>query len=439
MYSKTNAQIVSVVAAVSIATFWICGGIDGKHAKRLMNDTSLGELFKYTSDLISTIFLIILICQLYDCGNDVQWYFVQTGQLVLFYKHYSAFMREAGLRYLLIGPGELLTWAMGLLCIRAIFGLGWLSFVYDLTWGYASRMIVDYWQLPADGYLATMSPSRATFLTTYFFVLFQVAVTRKPQHRWTRNCLFLILLTRGISGWLRITLLTGHSSENMTVHRDTISDALFLSLVTSDTIVAKMASRELHPWVVLMSATVVMPHLHFLMFFFAACYYIAVFGTLMAHMNLPLLQVIKNVYCDGIYDLCHIGHKNLFRSALKNGNRLFVGVVGDTDANNYKRPPVMSASERENEVSSCKCVTKVIQNAPCFGLTEEFIKRHRIHVVCCGQEYIDRFPDPDNDPYYKVPRKMGIAKPLPRTDGLSTSDLIKRIQNMGADVKKSPT
>jgi len=71
----------------------------------------------------------------------------------------------------------------------------------------------------------------------------------------------------------------------------------------------------------------------------------------------------------------------LFHKALKLGNRLFVGVVGDKDANSYKRPPIMTAAERESEVASCKCVTKVIPNAPCFGLTEEFIKEHHIHVV----------------------------------------------------------
>merc|ERR1740117_2665488 len=152
-----------------------------------------------------------------------------------------------------------------------------------------------------------------------------------------------------------------------------------------------------------------------------------------------MLQVCRNVYCDGIYDLCHVGHKNLFQKALKLGNRLFVGVVGDVDANNYKRPPVMTAKEREDEVGACKCVTKVIQNAPCFGLTEEFILKHRIHVVAFGMEYAERFPDPADDPYYRVPRQMGIAVPMPRHEGLSTSALIKRIQTREADSKKSPT
>jgi len=126
--------------------------------------------------------------------------------------------------------------------------------------------------------------------------------------------------------------------------------AFFYSMVISDLIVAKMAGRQLHYYVVLMATTVVVPHLQFLILCFVTFYYIAIFADLMNHMNMPLLQACKNVYCDGIYDLCHVGHKNLFRHALTYGNRLFVGVIGDEDANNYKRPPVMSAAEREAEV-----------------------------------------------------------------------------------------
>ncbi|CAL1154113.1 unnamed protein product [Cladocopium goreaui] len=137
----------------------------------------------------------------------------------------------------------------------------------------------------------------------------------------------------------------------------------------------------------------------------------------------------KNVYCDGIFDMCHIGHQNLFRNASKLGTHVFVGVVGDKDANNYKRPPIMTAAEREAQVLGCKHVDKVISNALCFGMTEEFLKEHDIHVCAVGQEYFDRFPNPDDDPYYKVPRKLGIAVPLPRFDGLSTSELIQRIQD----------
>jgi glycerol-3-phosphate cytidylyltransferase-like family protein len=73
-------------------------------------------------------------------------------------------------------------------------------------------------------------------------------------------------------------------------------------------------------------------------------------------------------------------------------------------------------------------------------LTRAFLDEHQIHVVAYGEEYLERFPDPKDDPYYRVPREMGIARPMPRTQGFSTSDLIRRIQQArAADDKKTPT
>ena len=46
-------------------------------------------------------------------------------------------------------------------------------------------------------------------------------------------------------------------------------------------------------------------------------------------MNLPLLNTVTNVYCDGIFDLLHRGHMEQFRQAhdcVPGGTRLFVGV-----------------------------------------------------------------------------------------------------------------
>lgn len=56
-----------------------------------------------------------------------------------------------------------------------------------------------------------------------------------------------------------------------------------------------------------------------------------------------------------------------------------------------------------------------------------------------GEEYLSKYPDPDDDPYYGYVRKIGIAYPLPRTNTLSTSELIKRIQTATDTEKKSPT
>lgn len=74
-----------------------------------------------------------------------------------------------------------------------------------------------------------------------------------------------------------------------------------------------MAKRELHSWVLLMGFSYMLPNMQFVMIILAMFYYLALFSDLCFYLNVPLLTVIRNVYCDGVFDLCHIGHKKLFR------------------------------------------------------------------------------------------------------------------------------
>jgi glycerol-3-phosphate cytidylyltransferase-like family protein len=76
-------------------------------------------------------------------------------------------------------------------------------------------------------------------------------------------------------------------------------------------------------------------------------------------------------------------------------------------------------------------VFKVIANPPGNGLSKEFLEKWNIHVVCCSPEY-----DKEGDHYYKVPRELGMIRVLPRTEGVSTSDLIKRVQKYGTESKQ---
>ena len=202
-----------------------------------------------------------------------------------------------------------------------------------------------------------------------------------------------------------------------------------MSTITTDLIVAKMAGRDLHPWLVVMAMGSLLSN--FLSLFLVFFYYLTITSEVAIFMNLPIFSVVRNVYVDGIYDMCHLGHKLAFKKAIKLGTRLFAGVVCDEDAGRYKRPPIMTTDERERSVAACKYVHKVISHAPCFGITREFLKEHNIHVVGCSEEY--NTPD---DIYYKVPREMGILHYLPRTKGLSTSELIRRVVTYGEMLKQ---
>eukprot|EP00429_Kryptoperidinium_foliaceum_P007596 CAMPEP_0176006232 /NCGR_PEP_ID=MMETSP0120_2-20121206/2614_1 /TAXON_ID=160619 /ORGANISM="Kryptoperidinium foliaceum, Strain CCMP 1326" /LENGTH=546 /DNA_ID=CAMNT_0017338961 /DNA_START=182 /DNA_END=1822 /DNA_ORIENTATION=- len=445
-YGENYATSCTWLAVVSILIFGCTNFLIDAHADRIRQRTALGTLFKYSCDCAATVFLALLTSYCLGATSvESQWHVVQIAQLVLFLKHLSAFSRDAGLRYhFLSGPGEVLLTAVGLLAMRAIVGLDWLLSLYETIVTqilYSPKVDEKVPPQKLEKYRRDPNIIGSELIMVTYYTMYLIAVTRtlllKKPHGWSRFGLAASLLMRVLPALLLHVQGGTAESSNIQV-ADAVADGLFMAVLTSDITLAKMAGRELHPWVLLMSFAAVLNHGTIL----ALCmgYYIAVFADLCAYLNMPLLTTCRNVYCDGIYDLCHIGHKVLFQNALRFGNRLFVGVIGDEDANNYKRPPIMSAAERCAEVEACKAVTKVIPNAPCFGITKEFLDEHQIHVVAYGEEYLERYPDPKDDPYYRVPREMGIARPLPRTQGLSTSDLIRRIQAARpADDKKSPT
>jgi len=429
-YGNTFPLSCTWFSVLNILLFYCTHSLDRIHAERIRQSTPLGDLFKYCIDCIASVFLVIVTC--YCLGGDelISWYAVQVAQLVLFTKHLSAFHRNAGLRYnVLTGPGEVIVAVLGLLFARATLGLDWFLNIYEFS---VHRLVKNLdiagVSIDSDHLIYDPNEMACEAMMAFYYGMYITAVLKtlmlEKVHGWTRFGLAASLLMRFLPA---IILRVGSTQSNfeLTV-LDVISDGFFMAVLTSDVTLAKMAGREIHPWVVLMSFCAVVSNSTILTLVFV--YYIAVFADLCSFLNMPLLTVCKNVYCDGVYDLCHIGHKTLFRNALQFGNRLYVGVVGDTDASSYKRPPIMTHDERCAEVEACKSVTKVIPNSPCFGLTEEFLDAHQIHVVAYGQEYLERWPNPDDDPYYGYARKIGIAKPMPRHDGLSTSELIRRIQ-----------
>jgi len=453
-------------AATVISVFFALNSMVLVHADRIRQRTPLGDFFKYATDSAATVFLSVLTiyCLLEgrikveehpsnstaeEIMTEISWYAVQTSQLVLFVKHLSAFDRQAGLRYrmFLSGPGEVIFTAVSLLAFRATIGFDWLWYYTRLGLQMLMTKVDEHGggMIDVDDVERMYNSATPYNLFKYgYYAMYLLAVSKtlllKEPHGWSRFGLSSSLLMR-----LLPAMLYFHSDEIVPeadvpeiLMADVVCDGLFMAVLTSDLTLAKMGGREIHPWVVLMSLAAVFSHSTILAL--VVTYYVAVFADLCSYLNMPLLTTCRNVYCDGVYDLCHIGHKRLFQNALSFGNRLYVGVVGDKDANEYKRPPIMSSEERCAEVEACKAVTKVIKDAPCWGLTREFLDEHQIHVVAYGQEYLERFPDPKDDPYYRVPREMGIARPLPRTQGLSTSDLIRRIQKaQPADQKKSPT
>lgn len=132
------------------------------------------------------------------------------------------------------------------------------------------------------------------------------------------------------------------------------------------------------------------------------------------------------VYVDMVADLFHFGHVAFLEQARAYGEDLVVGVHSDATVESYKRRPVMTMDERVASVRGCRFVDEVVPDAP-LVITREWLELHRIDVVVHGDDF-----DPAlADRLYGVPMAMGIFHTVPYTSGISSTEIIRRIQEYG--------
>lgn len=123
-------------------------------------------------------------------------------------------------------------------------------------------------------------------------------------------------------------------------------------------------------------------------------------------------------------DLFHYGHVNFLKNASLIGDLLIVGIHSDKVVQGYKRSPIMTMEERIAVVSAIKYVDEVIPDAPLL-IDEKWIKKHDIDMIVHGDDWeISKLQN-----IYKIPIEMGIFKTVPHTPSISTTDIIKRLNN----------
>ena len=89
------------------------------------------------------------------------------------------------------------------------------------------------------------------------------------------------------------------------------------------------------------------------------------------------------VYMDGVFNLFHVGHVEAISQCARLGNRVIIGITGDTDAANYKSPPIISDANRIAVVIAMKYVDEIVCPCPLI-VTEEFMSKHNIDLVVHG-------------------------------------------------------
>jgi cytidyltransferase-like protein len=147
----------------------------------------------------------------------------------------------------------------------------------------------------------------------------------------------------------------------------------------------------------------------------------------------------KYVFIDGTFDLAHYGHQQVIQNALTTGSQFFdipkdqikviVGISGtDEEITNYKRKPVYSIKQKMRQVNGFKGVHKVL-NSPMIT-NKEFIENNKIDLVVAGGDYTDPIVARK---YYQIPIDMGIFVTFPRTKGVSTTKIMKKVVDSVAD------
>jgi ethanolamine-phosphate cytidylyltransferase len=119
----------------------------------------------------------------------------------------------------------------------------------------------------------------------------------------------------------------------------------------------------------------------------------------------------------------HYGHSNALRQAKEMGDYLVVGVHSDEEITKNKGPTVLKNAERYAAVRACKWVDEVVEDAP-YLTTLEYLDKYQCDFCVHGDDVTTMA---DGTDCYSVVKKAGRYKECKRTEGVSTTDLVKRM------------
>ena len=126
------------------------------------------------------------------------------------------------------------------------------------------------------------------------------------------------------------------------------------------------------------------------------------------------------------------GHMNAFRLGRSHGTHLVVGVNSDIYNKVQGDSPVMNDAERLAAVAGCKFVDEVVEDVP-YVMTADYlamvVEKYKIDYVVHGD-------DPcivDGKDVYEIPKRKGFYRSIPRTEGVSTTDIVGRMLLVSGD------
>lgn len=129
------------------------------------------------------------------------------------------------------------------------------------------------------------------------------------------------------------------------------------------------------------------------------------------------------LWIDGCFDFFHHGHTGVMLQSRRLGNELLVGLHSDEDIAANKGPTVMNLDERIAAVEACRFSTKCVPHAP-YVTSIPWISHYGCKYVTHGDDITS---DASGEDCYRYVKKAGRMKIVPRTPGISTTDLVGRM------------
>lgn len=111
------------------------------------------------------------------------------------------------------------------------------------------------------------------------------------------------------------------------------------------------------------------------------------------------------------------------------GDELLVGLHNDEDIAKNKGPTVMNLAERVAAVNACRFSTLCVPHAP-YVTSIPWISHYGCQYVTHGDDITS---DASGEDCYRFVKRAGRMKIVPRTPGISTTDLVSRMLNITKD------
>lgn len=137
------------------------------------------------------------------------------------------------------------------------------------------------------------------------------------------------------------------------------------------------------------------------------------------------MKKYKIGYTTGVFDMFHIGHLNILRRAKEQCEYLIVGVSTDEIVQTYKhKTPIIPFEQRVAIVEAIKYVDKVVPQTTMDKL--QAWQNVKFNVMFHGSDWQN---SELYDKYQKEFAKLGVDVVfLPHTDGISSTDIAKKLK-----------